>query len=168
MKRLQLLGIDISLGSYDSFINTLIEEARARKSCYVCLANVHMLVEAHNSPSFASVLNNARMVIPDGKPLIWALQILFGVKQERVAGMDLLPDLLFAADKHKISVAFYGGTDEILHKTLLYLKKGFPNINIVKMYSPPFRPLNDEESSDIIKMFNESGAEPFFLRKTSR
>jgi N-acetylglucosaminyldiphosphoundecaprenol N-acetyl-beta-D-mannosaminyltransferase len=163
MQTKQLLSIKISLGPYHSFIDWLMEQAQSHKSYYACVANVHMLVEAYKAASFASVVNNADIVTPDGKPLTWGLRFLFGIKQDRVAGMDLLPDLLSAASKQNMPVAFFGGTNEMLNKTRTHLDKHYPGVNIAQMYSPPFRPMDTAEEEAIINMFNNSGAKIIFV-----
>lgn len=163
MQRKQLLSIPINLGSYSSFIDNLIVLARTRQSHYACVANVHMLIEAYHSLSFAEVVGNAEVVTPDGQPLAWGLRFLYGIKQERVAGMDLLPDLLEAAEKQHIPVAFYGGTEALLHKTKERLEKIHPGLTIAKMHSPPFRPLTLDEESLVVKMLNDSGASIIFV-----
>ena len=163
MKTQQLLSIKISLGPYHSFVDELIGQALLDKSYYACVANVHMLVEAHRASSFASIVNNADMVTPDGKPLTWGIHFLNGIKQDRVAGMDLLPDLLLAAEKKRIPVAFYGGTDKMLCRTRKHLEKNYPDIIIAQMYSPPFRALDAAEENAIIKMFNDSQSKLIFV-----
>lgn len=45
------------------------------------------------------MVNQADIVTPDGMPLVWALRLLYGIKQERVAGMNLLPSLLEKAEQ---------------------------------------------------------------------
>jgi N-acetylglucosaminyldiphosphoundecaprenol N-acetyl-beta-D-mannosaminyltransferase len=91
------------------------------------------------------------------------LKFLYGIKQDRVAGMDLLPDLLSAAEHKNISVAFYGGTEEMLDKTREFIKSKYPKLEIAKMFSPPFRPLNPGEEDSIVKIFRESDAQMIFV-----
>ncbi len=134
-----------------------------RKSQYICVANVHMIVEAHNDPSFAKILQSANLVTPDGMPVTWAMKLLYGLKQDRVAGMDLLPDLLIrAADVH-LPIFFYGGTLEMLDQTRKHMAEHFPGVNIAGTYSPPFRKLTAEEDEDIVRQINDSGAGMVFV-----
>ena len=72
MKTKQLLSIKINLNHYNSFVDDLVGSALSDQSSYACVANVHMLIEAHRTSSFAKVVNSADMVTPDGKPLTWA------------------------------------------------------------------------------------------------
>ncbi len=163
METKQLLNIKISLGPYKSFVELLIGLAGREISEYVCVANVHMLIEAYKDNSYLSIVNNGVMVTPDGEPLTWGLKFLYGIRQERVAGMDLLPDLLAAAEKQNTSVGFYGSTEDLLKRTNEHLKKKYPKLQVAKLYSPPFRMMTPEEDFEIIKMFNESGARIIFV-----
>jgi N-acetylglucosaminyldiphosphoundecaprenol N-acetyl-beta-D-mannosaminyltransferase len=106
-----LISINIDTGTYKNFVNEVMDMS-ARESSYTCIANVHMLVEAYGNASFARIVNDADIITPDGVPLTWGLKLLHGIKQDRVAGMDLLPDILKEAEKKSIPVYFYGGTDD--------------------------------------------------------
>jgi N-acetylglucosaminyldiphosphoundecaprenol N-acetyl-beta-D-mannosaminyltransferase len=164
MERKKLIGIDINLGDYSSFVDNIIERACSpTHSGYICVANVHMLIEAHQSPAFAEIVNGSYLATPDGVPLRWAFKFLYGIDQERIAGMDLLSDLLFAAEKQKVPVAFYGGKSEMLGKAKLYLEKTYPDLIIGHMYSPPFRALSSEEENEVVRNINDSGARLVFV-----
>ena len=163
MKTKDLLSIKVSLGSYDLFVDNLIRQALSNQSTYTCVANVHMVSEAFKSDTYASIMRNADMVTPDGKPLTWALKFLYNIRQERVAGMDLLPDLLKAAEERQIPIAFYGGTEEMLTKTKEHLQEKYPHIRVATMYSPPFRSLTPEEESEIVTILKESDARMVFV-----
>lgn len=152
-----------SLRSFDSYLRKILEEVEKKRSSYVCMANVHMMIEAKRDPLFAEVLNQADIVAPDGVPLTWALHILHGIKQERVAGMDLLPALLTEAESQNIPVFFYGGTSEMLDQTEIYLDASFPRLRIAGMYSPPFRKLTIVEEEEVIDIINDSGTRLVFV-----
>ncbi|MEP7144122.1 MAG: WecB/TagA/CpsF family glycosyltransferase [Ferruginibacter sp.] len=163
MKKIDLLNISVSTGSYNDFVSSLINSAKEKKSEYTCVANVHMVVEAFKDKNFSHVVAKANVITPDGKPLSWALQILYGIKQARVAGMDLLPDLLSHAVIQKLPVYFYGGTDELLNRTRQYTLQHYPLLKVAGFNSPPFRILSDEENESIIKEINSSGAALVFV-----
>tara|TARA_R110002020_G_scaffold268059_5_gene483231 strand:+ start:388 stop:1146 length:759 start_codon:yes stop_codon:yes gene_type:complete len=163
MRKAKVLTLRISLGTYKKFIYDIIEAAQLRQSNYTCVANVHMIAEAFYSNSYSSIVNNADIVTPDGKPIVWALKFLYGIKQERVAGMDLLPDILVEAEKRKIPVYFYGGTDSMLVKTHEYLNHAYPNLIISGFCSPPFRELAIEEEEEMTNKINQSEARIVFV-----
>src|SRR5258708_33798102 len=133
----QLISININTGTYRNFVNELVEMS-GKTSSYTCIANVHMLVEAYSNASFASIVNNADMITPDGMPLTWGLKLLHGVRQDRVAGMDLLPDLLKEAEQKSIPVYFYGGTQKMLTPIRENKTSRHPRPQNAGLFSPPF------------------------------
>lgn len=158
LKKNKLLSLQITTGSYKTFIDHIIELAGNRQSHYVCVANVHMLVEAHHHKEFATVVNNATLITPDGKPLTWALKFLYGLKQDRVAGMDILPDILAEASMQQIPVYFYGGRQDMLDHTKDFLLKNYPELKLAGLESPPFHALSPDEEAEAIQRINQSNA----------
>lgn len=158
MQRDQLINFDLSIGRYPSFISSIIDLAKQKSSSNVCVANVHMFVEAYRDGSFSKVIKEADIVTPDGKPLTWGMRILYGIHQERVAGSDILPDLLRQSELQNLSVFFYGGTQKMLDDTFEFLKHAYPHLKLAGLISPPFRKLSDKENDDIVSTINNSGA----------
>jgi len=156
MEKKRLLGTGISIGEYDKFTSDIIEFARKREGKYVCVANVHMIIEAYNDPEFSSIINNALIVTPDGQPLSLLLKILYGVKQPRVAGMDLLPDLLKLVEEEKIPVFFYGSASATLDKVKAKLKSQYPEVVLAGVISPPFGDISPALLKSHIDLINRS------------
>ena len=150
----RIISIDISTGKYEEFIKQIIKLAKTKQSNYICVANVHMTIEAYDDKSFQQIVNNAIITTPDGMPLVKALKFLYGIEQDRVAGMDLFPDLLKEAEKENLSIFLYGSTEDILNKIKEKIEKIYPNLNVVGFYSPPFRNLTETEKEKIIEMIN--------------
>lgn len=163
MNKTELINFGITTGTYPAFVNHIITNAPARQSSVVCVANVHMFIEAQKDEDFRKMVNDAEMVTPDGKPLCWALRILNGVRQERVAGMDLFPSLLKEAAKNAIPVYFYGGSDEMMKKLLSLLDEVLPKLPVAGAYSPPFRELSEDEMSDIADRVNSCSPQIVFV-----
>lgn len=163
MDRLNVFSIPINIGTYNQFISTVIADARLRKSYYTCVANVHMLIEAYNDRIFAKTVRNARVIAPDGRPLTWAIRMFYGIRQDRVAGMDLLPDLLEVSQEKGISVYFYGGHPDMVAKTRIYLEKKYPHLKLAGFYSPPFKKLTEDEEANVVRNINASGAQIVFV-----
>jgi N-acetylglucosaminyldiphosphoundecaprenol N-acetyl-beta-D-mannosaminyltransferase len=159
----KLISINISTGSYEGFLKNILNLAKASKPSYICVANVHMLIEAYDDSFFANCVNNADIVTPDGMPLAKSLRVLYGLNQDRVAGMDLLPDLLHLAENEKLPVYFYGGTTELQEKTKIYIGKKFPHLVCKGFDSPPFRALTEQERKNTVDNINSSGAKIVFV-----
>jgi N-acetylglucosaminyldiphosphoundecaprenol N-acetyl-beta-D-mannosaminyltransferase len=161
--RENIIKLKVDTGNYQSFIDRIIALGRAGDSHYVCVANVHMLIEGYLDNMFADAVNGADITAPDGMPLTWAMRMLYGVKQDRVAGMDLLPDLLDQCANSSIPVFFYGSTDTVLSNAKAILNSKYPDLKIAGMYSPPFRVLNSDEENEVVDMINNSDAKLVFV-----
>ena len=159
----KVISLHISTGTYQSFVHQIIELAISKVSSYVCVANVHMCIEAFKAKTFAKAVNDANLVTPDGMPLAKAIQLLYGVKQDRVAGMDLLPDLLAESVNKKLGVFFYGGTTPMLDQTKLFVNANYPLLSNQHYYSPPFRPLTVVEENEVVHKINSSDAHLVFV-----
>lgn len=159
----EVLDFPITALRLDEQIETILEWASGRESKTVCVANVHMLMEAHWNPEFAKVLKDADMVTPDGMPLVWMMKKLGATYQDRVAGLDILASVCKSAPKQNISVYFVGSQSQILSGMRSKLEKEYPDLKIAEMEPLPFRPLTESEDEALIKKINQSGAGIVFV-----
>jgi len=163
LNKKRILSIDVSSGTYEEFVNLIIALGGQKKSSYVCIANAHMLVEAHWSKYFQRVVNGAEIVTPDGMPVSKCFKFLYRARQERVDGMSLLPRLIEKAAEKDLSVYFYGGSPELLAEATIFLSEHYPSLKIAGTYSPPFRYLTHAEKSATVDKINRSGANIVFV-----
>lgn len=162
MRKRKIIRTLVSTGTYKAFIDNILELSKKSSSSYVCVSNVHMSIEAYQSAAFCNVVNSADMATPDGMPLAKAMKLLYGVDQNRVAGMDLMPDLMKVSEEQGLSVYLYGSTDEVLEKIKAKAAQEFPKLKLYA-YSPPFKVLNAEEKSDIVKEINSKNPDFVFV-----
>lgn len=152
----------ITIGKYQELISNILRLSNKKKSSYVCISNVHMVVEAYLDENFSEIVNNADIATPDGMPLAKAIKLLYGLDQDRVSGMDLTPDLMKISEEKSLSIFIYGSTDDTLAKISTKAKEEYPNLKL-KVYSPPFRALTDEEKNDIVIRINEINPDFIFV-----
>lgn len=159
----RVICIDISTGSFEQQMQQISYNAQNHISSYVCVANVHMLVEAHTNPDFAQIVNEADFAVPDGMPIAKSLDYLYGMKQDRVAGLEIIQYLLKESSENQIKVGFYGGTQEIQDETKKYIDINFPQVQITHYKPHPFRELSQEEELNLANEFNQSGTQILFV-----
>lgn len=163
MKKLRIIKSNISIGDYTRFIDELILLSQQKKSSYVCICNVHMLMEANDSNEFSRIVNQADIVSPDGKPVAKGLGWIYGVKQPRVAGMDLIESLLERCGTDKLTIFLFGSTEDVIAKIKKKVKLQFPNTSIVGSISPPFRSLTEDEKYSIVDEINSCNPDFVFV-----
>ena len=157
-QNIELLGSPVTALLFDEQIKKILKWGGARRSKVVCVANVHMLVEAYWHPELSLVLQNASLVTPDGMPLVWMMKLLGASKQNRVAGMDILLALCKLAPEQNVKMFFVGSEVRILEKMRIELEHRFPQLQIAGMESLPFRPSTPEEDAAVIEKIHQSGA----------
>ena len=149
--------------SYSDVANTVIEWASSGNSRCIFAANVHMLMEAYDSPDFAKIVNNADLVTPDGVPLVWMMRMKGARNQQRVYGPTLMLYVLEAAARENIPVGFYGGKPHVLESLTRRMQARYPKLNVAFSFSPPFRKFIPNEDESIVEQINESGVRILFL-----
>lgn len=163
MEKRKVFQSDISVGTYQQFITEIFLLVHYKRPAFVCFANVHMIVEAYKDTIFQKMLNKANIVAPDGKPVSLFLSYFGNYTQERVCGMDILPDLLKKAELLNKSVFFLGGTTEMLSIVAQKTKEDYPLLTIAGCYSPPFKKLTEEENDYTNTIIQEASPDLVFV-----
>lgn len=159
----RILTMRVDLTSHDHAVGYLLGLAKEATGRYVCVANVHMCMEAFDDPVFRSKVNNADLVVPDGRPLVWGLRMLGHRAARQVRGADLLLNLCGKAEEQGIPIGLYGGVPESLHDFQTFLQARFPGLRIACAISPPFRPLLPMEDAVFTKQILDSEARILFV-----
>ncbi|MFL9710290.1 WecB/TagA/CpsF family glycosyltransferase [Methylobacillus sp. Pita1] len=157
-KTVKVLAADIDVITWQQAISRISSWATIHQSAYVCICNVHSVVSVTQSREFEDIVNQADMATPDGAPVAWMIRKQGYGHQERINGPDLMWKYCAHAEATSESIFLYGGTQTTLDILKEKLAQHFPQLNIVGMYSPPFRPLSAEEDQSIISQINKSGA----------
>lgn len=163
VSRRHVVSLDLTPAPYEVVQESIIGAARRGTSSSVCFANVHMTMEALQHPDVERAVNGADWVLTDGVPLMWALRELYGLHQERVAGMDMMPSLLARAADEQLPVFFYGSTPDVLAKCVAVCTERYAGLPIAGTLSPPFRDLTPEEDEATARQITASGARLVFV-----
>jgi len=130
--------------------------ARGANGKYICVSNVHSVIEARRSLHFKNVLHSADLTVPDGMPLVWLARLFGHNLKRRVYGPDLLIDFCRSTSSKNYKHFFYGGAVGTPEMVAEEITKRFPEINVVGTYSPPFRSLSPQEDASVIAMINRA------------
>ncbi len=158
-----ILGHVISPVNYRTVTEAILAWVNSDGARCIYAANVHMLMEAHDSPAFRAVLARADLLTPDGMPLVWLLRLKGYKDQPRVYGPTLMLHVLEMAARESIPVGFYGSDESTLRQLVDRMQARFPALKVVYAYSPPFRPLTAEEDAQVCAEITASGARILFV-----
>lgn len=147
-----ILGVHIAAVNMNWVLEYLRKNILDIKGDYICVSNVHTTVTSYEDSKYLDIQNNALMALPDGGPLSSLGRKRGYTNMERVTGPSLMGEVFKEGYRHY----FYGSTEETLKLLKDKLTKNYPNMTIVGMYSPPFRPLIEEEDQVVIKQINDT------------
>ncbi len=163
-----VLGIGVSHTNYYDCTEFIINSAKLQQSCTVAPTPVHGIMTGYLDPKgHGDRLNQFTLVVPDGQPVRWAMNLLRKPDRphlsDRVYGPTLMLHLCTAAANENISIFLYGSTPQVLESLQQNLQDKFPNLIIAGTISPPFRPLTPEEDAEYIQQIKDSGAGIVFI-----
>lgn len=121
---------------------------------YVNICTADTVVQCYDRPDMAKIVMDAGMATTDGMPLVWLAHHHGFSDATRVYGPDLMLELCALSEQKGYSHYFYGATDEVLAQLRINLLQKFPDLKIAGMYSPPFRPLTDQEKDAVSEKIN--------------
>lgn len=151
-----ILGVNIAAIDMEWLLDYLNDNIHALSGDYICVSNVHTTVKAYENQEYCKVQNGGIMAIPDGGPLSSVGRKRGFKNMKRTTGPSLMGEIFKISAAEGYRHYFYGSTDETLEKLHSVLEETYPGIQIAGMYSPPFRPMTEEEDKAIVERINET------------
>ena len=124
------------------------------------MAAVHTVMACQEDPELREAVLGANFTVPDGQPLVWAMNALGHDLSSRVYGPELMERYCERSALTGARMFLYGGRNQgALVQLALNLRTRYPGLNIVGGYAPPFRPLTGEEEDFVLDEINRSQAD---------
>ena len=156
LQRFNVLGVGICAINMEMALNTIEQWKAEKKSNYVTITGVHGVTESQFDENLRRIHNEAGMVTPDGMPMVWLGRYKGFEFMDRVCGPDLMLAVCERSQINGYRHFFYGGADGVPELLRDKLVERYPALRVVGTYSPPFRPLIDEEQTAVIDMINNA------------
>src|SRR5689334_18104981 len=156
----EVLGIPLALTDYERTMDWMDATIASQRRGYVCVAAVHTVMVCQEDAELREAVLKSDLTVPDGQPLVWAMNALGHPLSSRVYGPELMARYCARSAKTGARMFLYGGRNQgALVQLALNLRRRFPGLRIVGGYSPPFRALTQEEEDALVKEINASGAD---------
>lgn len=156
-----ILSIPVFSGALQDATQLLIDELTIKKTdeslCISC-TGAHGIVEANENSNFKLVLKNFFLNLPDGMPLVWVARLRGFKNAERCYGPDVFEVMLEKSMTHKLSHFFCGGKPGVAEELREIVTKRWQGVQVVGTFCPPFRPLSQNELTELASMINDSEA----------
>lgn len=149
-----LYGVPFSKMDMKETVEHLAQAIAARRLHRVVTGNPIMLMVGLDNPSFHRTLATAELVVPDGAGVVWAARHLKQPVKERVAGFDLMHELLREGAKRSWSVYLLGASADIVKSAYANLQKQYPGMRFVGCRDGYFTDREDGEVVAAIRAAN--------------
>jgi len=157
IKTREVLGVPIALTDYAETMDVMDGMVARRDPGYVCALPVHGLMVSRTDAEMRDAVMGASLVVPDGMPLVWAVNHLGENLPNRVYGPELMLRYSDRCAERGHRVWLYGGhTQASLIELALRMRRRHPGIKIVGGYSPPFRALTEREEDTILRQIEDA------------
>ncbi len=159
-----LLGVKIDAVDYEAAVSRIINAAQEKKAYGVSALAVHGVMTGFMDIEHRHRLNNLEMIVPDGQPVRWGLNLLHKTKlKDRVYGPNLMLKTCEAAADNGVPIFLFGSTQDILDELQVNLLEKFPQLKIAGSRASCFRTLSPEEKQEVVREVKSSGAQITFV-----
>lgn len=154
-----IIGVLIDAVDYEGATERIIAAAGSRKPLAVSALAVHGVMTGFQDSEHRGRLNRMDLVVPDGQPVRWALDLLHRTHlPDRVYGPNLTLNVCREAEQEGLSIYLYGSTEAVLTRLVESLRRQFPRLSIAGAQPSKFRRLTGAEKSEVVANIKASGA----------
>lgn len=158
-----ILGVMVDVVDYESAVDQIVSAAKAGRGYAATALAVHGVMTGALDQEHRFRLNQFDLVVPDGQPVRWALNLLHSTRlKERVYGPTLMVALCKRCASEGISIYLYGSSASVLAKLRERLEERFPTLRIAGAQPSRFRRITPDEKKEIVKEIRDSGAQLVF------
>lgn len=159
-----LFGVPVAPLTMPQVVERVAAAIATRKQLLIGVVNAAKITNMQRDEELRRSVLDADLVLADGMAVVWASRILGRSLPERVAGIDLMMELLRRGSDERWGVYFLGATQEVLDRVLAEVPTQFPGVRIAGSHDGYFGP--DDEAA-IAREIGASRADILLVAMTS-
>jgi N-acetylglucosaminyldiphosphoundecaprenol N-acetyl-beta-D-mannosaminyltransferase len=163
-KRINLLGTPVDDLTMQETLSLISEAIENKKSIHHTVVNAGKIVSMHENPELRESVVNADLINADGQAVVWASKLFGQPLRERVAGIDLMKNLVALAHEKNYRLFFFGAKEEVLKKLVDKYTKQYSK-DIIAGYRNGY--FKKEDEVKIAQQIADSRANILFVAITS-
>ena len=159
-----VLGVAVDVTDYESAVDRIVAAAKTKKAFAVTALPVHGIMTGARDSEHRYRLNTFDLLVPDGQPVRWALNLIHGVAlRERVYGPTLMLALCERLARDGLPIYLFGSREETIALLSTNLRRRFPDLRIAGSQPGRFKVLSTSERDEIVRAIRQSGAAVVFV-----
>lgn len=150
-ERITILNTTIDVLNVNETIDLVEEYVKTKTPLHLMGVNADKINEVNENELMKEIVNKCGIINADGASVILASKYLKKPLPERVAGVDLMQDLVKLSEKKGYSIYLLGAKQEVVEKTADVLKERHPELKILGIHNGYFKEENWSEISKELK-----------------
>lgn len=162
--RIDFLGIPVDALTMEQTVNLIDEAIRTGKQINHVVINAGKVVAMQTDRELHDSVVSCNLINADGQSIVWASRFLGKSVPCRVAGIDLMQELVRLASEKKYKCFFLGAKEEVVRKVIDVYSEKYGSGILAGYMNGYFKP---DEEARVAEKIAESGAQLLFVAITS-
>ena len=155
-----ILGLTVNRITMTELLGVANDCIASRKKLLLGVVNVAKVVNARKDEKLRQSLEEADLIVADGLPIVWLSKLLGDPLPGRIAGIDLMYELLREADQKNYGIYFLGAKAEVVQAVVDKVKREYPGVRVAGFRDGYF---NDQQEKAIAEDIRDSNADIIFV-----
>ncbi|MCE9567906.1 MAG: WecB/TagA/CpsF family glycosyltransferase [Planctomycetes bacterium] len=159
----KIWGLPLTPLTFNQTLDAIQGLIAVKEPAIVITANLHYAMLSAQESDLPQINQNAAFIVADGAPLVWASRRSRTPLPERVAGSDLVPALCRRIAPNHGRVFLLGGAPGVAEAAGKILIERYAGLQVVGAETPPFRPLSEVETADLLVRIRQTKPDVLFV-----
>lgn len=160
-----IFGVNVSKLDMKGTVEVLERAVASKKPHQVITANPIMIMAALESEENMRAMREAELIVPDGAGVVWAAEEFGDPVAERVAGFDLLHQLMKRGEQLGWTAYLLGAAEEVVQEAAGRLQKQYPKVRIVGVRNGYF---GAQENAGVIESIRQAQPDLLFVARDAK
>mgnify|MGYP002002262589 FL=1 len=162
--RIHILNTFIDNLSMQETLQVIQKSIASKIQLHHVVVNAGKIVAMQKDQQLCESVNNSNLINADGQAVVWASKVLKKPLKERVAGIDLMQNLVALAHNKGYKIYLLGAKQEVVQQVANTYKKQY-NQDIVAGYRDGY--FTTQQEPQVVEDIAASGAHMLFVAITS-
>ncbi|UJF33253.1 WecB/TagA/CpsF family glycosyltransferase [Paenibacillus hexagrammi] len=162
--KIRIYGVPISKMDMKQTVAYLTQAIEQKIPHQIITANPIMVMAALEDPAYMSMMKQAELIVPDGAGVVWAAGYVGEHVAERVAGYDLLHQLMKVGEPKGWKVYLLGASREVIEAAADRLRALYPGIQLVGVRDGYF---NNQQDEEVLREIEQAAPDLLFVGRSA-
>lgn len=164
MKKVKMFGCEVASTTMKETLDEIEKIIDNRILTQHVVINAGKVVLMESDKKLKKIVSDCPIINADGQSIVWASKFLGKTLPERVAGIDLMEELIKISSQKGYGIYFFGAKEEVVTDVLKHYKEKYPELKICGYRNGYF---SNDDVAEITKDMRESKADILFVAFSS-